>query len=90
MSYNIRSGNGDLSGTAAAIRKIAPDVVALQEVDVHWAPRSNFADQATELGQHLDMAVRFARIYHLPPLSDTAPPREFGVRDPQQVSDCAL
>ena len=79
MTYNIRSGNGDLTGTAAAIRTVAPDVVALQEVDVHWAPRSNFADQATELGQQLGMAVRFARIYRLPPSSDGMPPREFGV-----------
>jgi endonuclease/exonuclease/phosphatase family metal-dependent hydrolase len=79
MTYNIRSGNGDLSGTVATIREIAPDIVALQEVDVHWAPRSNFADQATELGERLGMAVRFARIYQLAPLSDTMPPREFGV-----------
>ena len=79
MSYNIRSGNGDLSGTATAIRDVAPDIVALQEVDVHWAERSNFVDEATALGQRLGMAVRFARIYQLPPLSDTMPPREFGV-----------
>src|SRR5690348_12285480 len=79
MSYNIRSGNGDVAGTAQAIRDVAPDIVALQEVDVHWAPRSNFADQATELGQRLGMAVRFARIYSLAPLSDSMPPREFGV-----------
>jgi len=79
MTYNIRSGNGDLSGTAAAIRDVAPDLVALQEVDVHWALRSNFADQATELGRQLGMAVRFAGIYRLPPSGDTMPPREFGV-----------
>src|SRR5689334_7597558 len=79
MSYNIRSGNGDLSATAAAIRAVAPDIVALQEVDVHWASRSGFADQATELAERLGMSERFARIYHLAPLSDTMPPREFGV-----------
>lgn len=77
MTYNIRSGNGDLAGTAAAIRAESPDIVALQEVDVHWAARSAFADQATELGQRLGMQVRFAPIYHVD--SAGAPPREFGV-----------
>ena len=79
MTYNIRSGNGDLARTADAIRGFAPDVVALQEVDVHWAERSGFADQATELGTRLHMNVRFARIYDLPGASPAAPPREFGV-----------
>ena len=79
MSYNIRSGNGDLGATAAAIRELAPDIVGLQEVDVHWSARSNFADQATELGERLGMAVRFARIYSFAPQSDGMPPREFGV-----------
>ncbi len=79
MTYNIRSGNGDLGGTVAAIRAEAPDIVGLQEVDVHWAERSNFADQATALGQELHMQVRFARIYQLPGISPQDPPREFGV-----------
>jgi endonuclease/exonuclease/phosphatase family metal-dependent hydrolase len=79
MSYNIRSGNGNLDGTAAAIRASAPDIVALQEVDVHWAERSNFADQASGLGERLGMEVRFARIYHLTAAGDSQPPREFGV-----------
>src|SRR5581483_2614067 len=63
MTYNIKSGNGNLAGTADAIRAESPDIVALQEVDVHWADRSAFADQATELGARLRMNVRFARIY---------------------------
>lgn len=80
MTYNIRSGNGDLAGTAAAIRAESPDVVALQEVDVHWAARSTFADQATELSQRLRMEVRFVRIYSVLDSSRAgAPPREFGV-----------
>lgn len=79
MSYNIRSGNGDLAGTAAAIRAAAPDLVALQEVDNHWAERSNFVDQATALGQQLRMQVRFAPIYHLAGTNPQDPPREFGV-----------
>lgn len=79
MSYNIRSGNGDLGAIAATIRSAAPDVVALQEVDVHWAERSNLEDQATALGARLHMAVRFAPIYQLPPSASGQPAREFGV-----------
>lgn len=79
MSYNIRYGNDDLDGIAAAIRASAPDVVALQEVDVHWAERSGFTDQATALGARLGMAVRFAPIYALPATGPGRPPREFGV-----------
>lgn len=78
MTYNIRSGNGNLAGTAAAIRAQAPDVVALQEVDVHWAPRSDFADDATALARQLGMQVRFAPIYIIPD-SSRSTPREFGV-----------
>jgi endonuclease/exonuclease/phosphatase family metal-dependent hydrolase len=79
MTYNIRSGNGDLAGTAAAIREQAPDVVALQEVDVRWAERSGFADQAAELGAMLHMNVRFAPIYSLPGATPGADARQFGV-----------
>src|SRR4051812_36846274 len=65
MTYNIQSGHGNLDGTAAAIGEQSPDIVALQEVDVHWADRSDFADQATLLGEKLQMGVRFARIYRI-------------------------
>jgi len=79
MTYNIRSGNGNLDSTAAAIRAQSPDIVALQEVDVHWAERSGFADQATALGAKLGMQARFATIYSLPGITAEAPKREFGV-----------
>ena len=79
MTYNIRSGNGNLDSTAAAIRAQSPDVVALQEVDVHWADRSAFADQVTELATKLGMQARFAPIYALPAATSGAPPRQFGV-----------
>ncbi len=79
MSYNIRSGNGDLQKTADAIRSLNADIVGLQEVDVHWSPRSAFADQATELGERLHMQVRFAHIYDLPPSATGDSSREFGV-----------
>jgi len=78
MTYNIRSGNGDLARTAEVIRGQAPDIVGLEEVDVHWADRSAFADQAAELASRVGMHARFARIYSLAGASG-APPREFGV-----------
>ncbi len=79
MSYNIRSGNGNLDSTAAAIRAQRPDVVGLQEVDVRWAERSGFANQAAELGDKLGMNVRFAFIYRIPSKQRRRGPREFGV-----------
>ena len=80
MTYNIQYGGGGqrLAEVIAAIRAEAPDVVALQEVDVHWSPRSGFEDQATAIARALDMQVRFAPIYDL---ADTARGgrRQFGV-----------
>lgn len=77
MTYNIAAGRGDLDAIADVIRTAAADIVALQEVDVHWSERSGFADQATALGAALGMHVRFGPIYSLP--GDTGPPREFGL-----------
>lgn len=79
MTYNIRSGNGNLDSTAAAIRAQMPDIVALQEVDVHWAERSGFADQVAALAAKLGMEARFAPIYSLPGATPGAARREFGV-----------
>lgn len=79
MSFNIHSGHGNLDGVADVVRATGADVVALQEVDVHWAERSGFADQATALGERLGMTVRFAPIYRLAGLRPGDPPREFGV-----------
>lgn len=79
MTYNIESGRGNLDGTVDAIRASGAKLVALQEVDVHWAERSRFVDQAKTLGDRLGMQVRFARIYHYPSESSSAPAREFGV-----------
>nr|WP_243866358.1 endonuclease/exonuclease/phosphatase family protein [Actinophytocola oryzae] len=84
MSYNIHTGIGadgvlDLGRTARAIRSGRPDVVALQEVDVHWAERSEFRDQARDLARLLGMRVFFAPIYDLDPLTADAPRRQYGV-----------
>jgi endonuclease/exonuclease/phosphatase family metal-dependent hydrolase len=79
MSWNIRYGGEDLERTAATIRAAGADVVALQEVDVRWAERSAFVDQATTLARRLDMQVRFAPIYRLAAAPGGSLPREFGV-----------
>ncbi|MBM3906907.1 MAG: endonuclease/exonuclease/phosphatase family protein [Gemmatimonadetes bacterium] len=79
MTFNIQYGGGDLARIANTIRAADPDVVALQEVDVHWSARSGFTDQATELARLLGLAVRFAPIYRVPSADSSAPPREFGV-----------
>ncbi|MFL6123893.1 endonuclease/exonuclease/phosphatase family protein, partial [Actinophytocola sp.] len=52
---------------------------ALQEVDVHWAARSEFRDQAHALARLLRMRVFFAPIYDLDPLTPGQPRRQYGV-----------
>ena len=79
MTYNIHAGHGDLDRVARTIHALSPDIVGLEEVDVHWAERSGFVDQASRLAESLRMSVRFAPIYALPGATDTAPKREFGV-----------
>jgi endonuclease/exonuclease/phosphatase family metal-dependent hydrolase len=79
MTYNIQAGGGKLENVAQTIRSFSPDIVGLQEVDVHWSARSAFADQATMLAEMLGMQQRFARIYQIPAGDSTRPPREYGV-----------
>lgn len=84
LSFNIHTGIGvdgalGLARTAAAIRDTGADVVGLQEVDVHWADRSEFRDQARELAGALRMRVFFAPIYDLDPLTPGQPRRQYGV-----------
>jgi endonuclease/exonuclease/phosphatase family metal-dependent hydrolase len=79
MSWNIQAGGRGIDSIAAVIRAHDPDIVGLQEVDVHWSDRSGFADQATELASRLGMQVIFAPIYSNPAAEAGRPPREFGV-----------
>jgi len=63
VSYNIKRGLGndgatDLKRTAAVLRKLKPDLVALQEVD-EKTQRSGKVDQAAELGKLLSMQYAF-------------------------------
>jgi endonuclease/exonuclease/phosphatase family metal-dependent hydrolase len=79
LTYNIRAGNGELQRTAETIRRLAPDIAGLQEVDVNWSERSGFEDQARSLGESLGMQVRFAPIYMLAGADSTKPARQYGV-----------
>jgi len=79
MTYNIQAGGGNLDNVAETIRSVAPDIVGLQEVDVHWDARSAFADQAALLAKSLGMDARFAGIYRISVTDPTRPPREYGV-----------
>lgn len=79
MTYNIAAGGGDLSGIARTIREANPDIVALQEVDVHWHARSKFADQVAELSAALGMQARFAPIYSFANADSVGPPRQYGI-----------
>jgi endonuclease/exonuclease/phosphatase family metal-dependent hydrolase len=79
MTYNIQAGGGDLNRIAEVIRASRADLVALQEVDVHWHARSGFADQTATLAERLGMQVRFAPIYRLPGNEPAAATREYGV-----------
>jgi len=79
MTYNIHAGHGNLARTAEAIRALSPDIVALQEVDVHWSDRSAFVDQVGALAAALGMNAAFAPIYRIPNADSSKPTREFGV-----------
>lgn len=65
LSYNIKHGLGmdgklDLKRTAETIRKLAPDIVALQEVDLRCT-RSGSVDQMAVLGGMLGMHHAFGK-----------------------------
>nr|MCS5617336.1 endonuclease/exonuclease/phosphatase family protein [Pirellulales bacterium] len=63
VSFNIRHGVGmdgrlDLDRTAAVLRRLESDLVAIQEVDENCR-RSGGVDQAAALGKALGMEHRF-------------------------------
>jgi endonuclease/exonuclease/phosphatase family metal-dependent hydrolase len=65
LTYNIQHGAGtdgkiDLARTAAVIKRLTPDLVALQEVD-KATTRSRGVDQAAELGKLTGMHVAFGK-----------------------------
>lgn len=79
MSFNIAAGHGAIDGIVRVIEEYGPDIVALQEVDVHWGERSNFKDQARYLGEALNMHYFFGEIYTLEAENNDEPPRQYGL-----------
>ena len=84
MSYNIHAGAGfdgvyDTERIAQVIEDSGAEIIALQEVDVHWGARSNYDDILTDLAERLDMQSFFAPIYDMDPYVEGDPRRQFGV-----------
>ncbi|MFG6146827.1 endonuclease/exonuclease/phosphatase family protein [Halobacillus sp. B23F22_1] len=84
MTYNIQAGMGadgqyDPDHIADVIKESQAEVVALQEVDVHWGARSQFENVVDRLADQLDMNYTFAPIYDNPPLEENGPRQQFGV-----------
>ncbi|MCP3026494.1 endonuclease/exonuclease/phosphatase family protein [Halobacillus sp. A5] len=84
MTYNIQAGMGadgqyDSDHIADIIKESQAEVVALQEVDVHWGARSQFENVVDRLADQLDMNYTFAPIYDNPPLEENGPRQQFGV-----------
>src|SRR5690625_3410264 len=79
MSYNIAAGYGNIDGIAEVIAEYQPDVVALQEVDIHWGDRSNFQDQVHFLEEKLGMSSFFGEIYNFENEEENIRPRQFGL-----------
>jgi endonuclease/exonuclease/phosphatase family metal-dependent hydrolase len=82
-TYNIHHGVGldgrlDLDRIARVLDRERPDLVGLQEVDRHFAPRSGHADQGQWLADRLGMAVVFGANMDLDPPEPGRPRRGYG------------
>ena len=72
MTWNLHSGadwrwRKRLREVARTIADVGPDVVAFQEADQYWGPRSDWADQPGWLAEELGMELLFApHQKHLP------------------------
>jgi endonuclease/exonuclease/phosphatase family metal-dependent hydrolase len=82
-SFNIHHGVGvdgllNLERIATVIQDTHPDVIGLQEVDVHFGERSDFVDQAMWLADRLGLNVVFGANLDFDPLTPGAPRRQYG------------
>ena len=83
MSYNIHHAVGednvlDLERIAKVIEDSGAEIIGLQEVDNHWAERSNFEDQAKWLAERLGMHYTYAANLDRDPLNLGEPRRQYG------------
>ena len=72
LTFYIRHGVGldgvhDLERVAGVIEGAAADLVALQEVDRHLSPRSDYLDQAGWLAHRLEMDMAYGPVVDLGP-----------------------
>jgi endonuclease/exonuclease/phosphatase family metal-dependent hydrolase len=87
LTFNIHHGVGldgvlDLDRTARVIEGADADVVALQEVDRHFGPRSGHVDQAGWLGHRLALEVAYGPVVDRGPVDAAAPGgprRQYGI-----------
>lgn len=79
MSFNIAAGHGAIDGIVSIIEKYNPDILALQEVDVHWSERSNFENQAKYLGEALNRHYYFGEIYSVEAVNNDESTRQYGL-----------
>jgi len=84
VNWNIHTGIGsdgrlDLARTAQTLAALDADVIGLEEVDVHWAARSEWRDQVADLAESLNMRAFFGPIYDLDPPAPGEPRRRYGV-----------
>ena len=68
----------DLERIARVIRGGGADIAGLQEVDRHFAKRSNWADQAAELAELLNWHVAYSANIDLDPPAPGKPRIQFG------------
>lgn len=84
LTFNTHGGRDgrdrlDPEATARSIQRSGADLVALQEVDRHFGARSEYADQPAWYAERLGMEVVYGPNLVLPPESDGAPAREYGI-----------
>ncbi len=82
-SFNIHHGQGtdgvlDLARIARVIRASGADIAGLQEVDRHFAKRSDWTDQAAELAELLGCHVAYGANIDLDPPGPGKPRAQFG------------
>ncbi|NUR82746.1 MAG: metal-dependent hydrolase, partial [Nonomuraea sp.] len=83
VTFNIHHGRGpdgrlDLRRVADVLHTSGADVAALQEVDRHYAARSDFADQAAWLATALGMRLAHGANLDLDPSAPGRPRRRYG------------
>ncbi|MFJ9472525.1 endonuclease/exonuclease/phosphatase family protein [Streptomyces caniferus] len=83
LTFNIHHAQGtdgvlDLERIARVIRSSGADIVGLQEVDRHFAERSNWADQATKLAEVLGYHLAYGANIDLDPPATGNPRIQYG------------